>query len=150
MIEGARELGALAHHAGPRARMDREGVGLRVIFADGSARLHGAAGDALHPGMQLHHMGGLGEGRVGGGLVAHFRIDGDIGGAVRPQALGAGLDGVHGIHDGGQRLVGDLHQLRRIARLGLGLRDHHDHGFADEMHDLRGHGLMLGQIDLIA
>src|SRR5262249_1899994 len=49
---------ALLSNAAAAAGVERGAAGRPVVAADGGARLERHAGDALHPGLQRHDMGG--------------------------------------------------------------------------------------------
>ena len=113
-----------------------------VIFRKGCAGLHGHARNALHPGVELHHMGGAGEGGFRRREVSHFRMDADVGLRVVPELRGVRRRRVPGVGDGGQDVVVHDHGFRRI--LGEGHRTRHDQSddFADMAHLFNGHGEM--------
>ena len=79
-------------------------------------------------------MGGVGEGRLGLGLVAVDRGEADVVLAVVPDQRRAGLGGVGGGDRGRQRLVVDLDQFGGVHRLVLGLGDDEGDIVADEAH----------------
>ena len=82
---------------------------------------------------QLDDVLGAGEGRVGRFLVAEHQPEADIAlRAVVPDLRRAVFGGVLEIDHGRQRLVVDLHQLGRVARLRERLGDDEGDAVADE------------------
>src|SRR5262249_17157086 len=78
------ELMLLAHHAAA-AGVERVAAARRIIMADGGARLHRYAGDALHPGFETDGMCRVRERRGGRGGIADLRIDADVRARLVPQ-----------------------------------------------------------------
>ena len=147
--ENPRELALLPHHAAA-ARVQRVAPRRRVVLADRGARLHRHAGDALHAGLQPHHVRGAGKGRVGGGAIAHVGVDADVGVLFLPHARRARACRVGCGGDHGQWLVDDPHPFRCVARERTRLRDDHGDGLADEAHLVRGQREMRRDEDLRA
>jgi len=107
----------------------------RVVLADRDAGLHGHRRQAVVLDPQLHHVLGLGEGRVGGVLAAEHQPEADIAlRAVFPNLGCAILGGFLQIHDRGQRLVVHLHELGGITRLRERLGHDEGDAIADEAH----------------
>ncbi len=106
-------------------------LGARVV-ADRGARLDRVRHEAIVDEVELGDVRGLGEGGIHRGLVADRP---DVAGVVRRdlvdlrRALGHRL---LALDHGGQLLVVHLDLLRRVARLGERLGDHHCHALADE------------------
>jgi hypothetical protein len=57
-------------HRSAGAGVQRVFAGQRIVFTDRGARLHRHAGDALHPGLEPHHMRRGGESGIDRGGVA--------------------------------------------------------------------------------
>ncbi len=128
--EHARQLVLLPHHPAA-AGVERVAAALLVIGADGGAGIERHAGDALHPGLQGHHVGGLRKGRGGRGGIAHVGVDADVGDlVVEPRC--AGLRRGRGRGHRLQRLVVDRHPLGGVLGGRQSLRHHHHDGVADE------------------
>ena len=114
------------------AGIERGAAGIGIECGDRGARLHRHAGDALDPGVELHHMGGAGEGRRGAGGVAEFAVDHDIGAGFVEQARRIGIGRLARVGDRRQHLVVDLDQFGAVLGGGDALRHHHGDGLADE------------------
>ena len=106
----------------------------RIVVAERAARLHGGGGDAVDHEVMLDHVGGLGERRIGLGLVAGGVDERDVVLAVVEHQRRAGRGGLGGRHHRRQRLVVDLDQLGGVGRLVPGLRHHERHVVADPAH----------------
>ena len=75
--------------------MQRVLVGRRIVDADRGARVERHAGDALHPGLELRHMRGARERRLGRLDVADIGVDADIADVVvEPDASACAAPGV--------------------------------------------------------
>ena len=116
-----RDLLLLAHDAAG-AGVERVASGRRVVDADGGARLHRHAGDAIDPGVEPRHVGGAREGCVGRLGVADLGVDHDVGQVVvEPRRVF--LDRRRRVGHRRQRLVVDDHLLGGVFGLGDCLGD---------------------------
>ena len=95
-----------------------------IVLADRGARLDRVRDEAVVDEVDLGDLGGLGEGRVVGRLVAELPIVAGIRGSLVPNERCSRLERVRDRDDGRQLLVAHLDELGRIARLGAALRDH--------------------------
>ncbi len=129
--DAARHVGAGAVRA-LGADIKREAAEPVVPLADAAARLHRGGGDAVEDELEAADVMGAGEGRLDGALVAEREEEALVVGAFRPELRGAGRERFFGRGDGGQRLVLDLDQLRRVLREIHTLGDDKGDGVADQ------------------
>ena len=115
-------------------RVERQHVGAGIVFADRRARLHRVGDQTVVDEVELGHMRGLGESRVGRRLVAEMPVeDGVVGrGVVDLRLRRRGRLGEVG--DGRQHAVIDVDLLGRVARLRVGLGDDDGDVVADVAH----------------
>ena len=126
--EDGGELMLLADHAaGPGVQ--RMLVGRRIVDADRGARVERHAGDALHPGVELRHMGRARECRFGRLDVADIGIDTDIGSVI--VKLDVRLRRARCFRHCLKRFVIHPDLLGGILGGGDALRHHHDDLLAD-------------------
>ena len=115
-------------------RVEREDVGSGIVVADRRARLHRVRDQAVVDEVELRHMRGGGEGRVGRGLVAEMPvIDRVVGRDVVDDGL-ARLGGLGRIDDRRQHVVIDVDLLGRVARLSERVGDDDGDVVADIAH----------------
>ena len=112
-------------------RVEREGVGARIVITDGRARLDGVRHQTIVDDVELGDMRGLCESRVSRGLVAKMPlIDRVVGRNVVDNRRALRHGGVH-VDDRRQHGVIDIHLLGALARLRMGLGDDDGHVVAN-------------------
>ena len=117
--------------------VDRVAILRRVKDADAAARFHRGGGHPIDREAMAQDMIGLGEGGVGGGLVADLMDETNIVWAIVPHQRRARLQGIDGRCHGGQRLVLDLDQFRRVHRLIEGFGNDESDAIAHIAHPIR-------------
>ena len=136
-LEHRRQLGAERMHALQRG-VDGVAILGHVVVAEAAARLHARSGDAVDHQTMLDDVIGLGECRLGRGLVAEELHETDVVVTVLPHARRAIGAGFGGGDDCGKRLVVRHHQLGRVERLVIGFRYHEGDVVADPARPVLG------------
>ena len=131
------EAGAHAVDVLGRA-VERKALGAGIVLADAAAHLHRRRRQPVVVERQLRNVRRLVEGRTDGVLVAHLQREADVVLRFRVDLRRAVLHGVCRACDRRQLGIVDLDQGGRVARLRLGLGDHHGDALADEAHPV-GH-----------
>ncbi len=124
------------------AGIKRDAARLGVEFGDRGARLHRHAGDALDPGVELHHMRGARERGLRRRGVAELAVDHDVGAGLLEQQRRVGIGGLAGVGHRGQHLVVDLDAFGAVLGGTDALCHHHRHRLADEAHLVGGQRVM--------
>ena len=119
--------------------VERVLIGGGVIIANRRARLHGIGNEPVVHQLKLHHMLGLGEGRIRRRLVANMPIVTNIGRDIIMHRRRAERLGLMHIRRRRQHVVIDDNGLGSIARLRPAGRHHQRHRIAHKAH------LALGQ-----
>ena len=147
--EHARQGLAQAVHALAR---DGEGEALRarIVLGDDAAGLHVVGDQALVLDLDLHHLGGLGEGGVDRRLVAHGRVERDVVGLLVPHGARAARDGAADADDRRPHRVVDADRLDGVAGLDQRVGDHEGDGVADMLHAALGQQRDVGDVVLAA
>ena len=114
--------------------MQRVAAGAAVVFAGDAARLERVGGDAVDDEALLDHVGGLGEGGVGRGLVAGLVEIGLVVRAIVVELRRAGLERLARRHHRGARRVVDLDALGGVAGKLQRVGDHDRDRIADMQH----------------
>ena len=114
--------------------MEGELFRLRVVLRERRARLHRVDHHAGVVEPDAGYVVGAGERRLDRLLVAHVEVEEDIAGGGVPELRGVGLERPFDGRGGGQKRDLERDGLRRVARLGEGLGDHHRHRIADMAH----------------
>ena len=105
-------------------------------------RLHGGDDDAVVDDRQPGDMGCLGEEFLGFVLLADLPVEHLIAAQFRPDQRGPGIKARREVGGGGQGVVIDDNQLRRIARNGGAVRHDEGHRIAGMAHETTGkHGM---------
>ncbi len=130
-VEHPGEIVLLAHRRAA-AGVERGAAARGIIGGDRRPRLHRHAGHALHQRCELHHVGRVGERRLGPGRIADDGIDAEVRRGAVPYLGRSRGSGRGRIGHRRQRLVVDRDALGGV----LGGRDrggdHHRDRFADE------------------
>ena len=108
--------------------------GRALVLADRGARLHRIADEAIVDEADARDMRGIGEGRVGRGLVADIPLEAEIARHVVVDQRRARPDRVEHADDRRQRLVFDRERFRALQRGFARLRHHHRDRVADIAH----------------
>ena len=124
-------VNALAH------RMDGVAIARAIVFAEGDARLHRRAADALITRGQAHDAMRARESGVSRRAIAIRRRDQQIAGAIFPERRRARRQRRGRIDRGGQRRVIDRDQLGGVLRGSETLGDDESGGFADIAHAIQ-------------
>ena len=112
--------------------VERHRVGAGIVIADRRAGLHRVRDQPVVDEVELGDMRGLGEGGVGGGLVAEVPV---IAGVVGRGFVNIGAaDSLLQIDHGRQHAVVDVDLLGRVARLRIAVGDDDRDGVADIAH----------------
>ena len=110
-----------------------------IIFRDRRARLHRIRHQAVVGEFERHHIGRLAEGVFHRGFITERPVVDHVAGCLGVQLRRARLDRRANVGRGRKLLIIDDHRVGRIARLVLGLGDHHRDRLSDEAHRLRRH-----------
>jgi len=128
-VENAGEFVLLSNDAAA-AGVKCGAAGRPIVAANGGARLERHAGDALHPGLQLHDMGRALECARGRGGIADLGIDADVRPRLVPNQRCVRRYGVDRLADRGQRLEIDRDAFGGILRGAETVGHHHRDGLA--------------------
>jgi hypothetical protein len=126
-----------------------ESLGFAIVVADRAAGLHGADDDPVVDQVDAADRGGLGEGRIGGGLVAQLVVDAEVARRLVPDQRGPGRVGSGQVGVGRQLLIVDHDQLGSVARLAQAFRHHGGHRIAHVAYPVAGQHRM-GRLDRLA
>src|SRR2546422_867892 len=111
---------ALDAHRAAGARVERVAAARLVPDAQGGARLHRHAGDAVDPRLEPHHVRGAPEGGVRGGPIAGLGVDTDVRRGLLPHERRPRCDriagGGHPRHRQGARAVDASEARVRVRR----------------------------------
>ena len=118
--------------------VERPAAGSEIVVSDSGACLHRGDDDAIVDHAQLRHVRGLGEERVGGGLLADVPVKHEVVRRIRPDQWGARVHGVVEIGDGGFHVVVDHDGLGGIAPGLDAVGDDESNGIADMAHGAVG------------
>ena len=119
--------------------VEQEPAGLRVIFADGGARLHIVGDHSRVDDFDANRVRGAGERLVGLLLVADMGVIGDVAGRAGEDERRSGPERLFHVGDGGKVLPRDADQFGGVARLQNRVGDHHRDDVADVVRLVRRH-----------
>ncbi len=127
-------------------RIERGAVLVGLEIGQRAARLHGHRHDAVVHQVDRDDLRRLGEGFVRRAGLAILPVQAEIAAALRPYQGRVGVEQLRGIGDRRQLVVVDHDQFGRVARLELGLGDHHGDQVADAAHAFDGQR-MAGRLE---